>query len=73
MSGAQKYYPLSFLLVFDFAATCMPPEKSKKVVIEMKPSKPGVWDCQSTRPATKVYTEPCPAYEVGVHAHASCF
>ena len=49
----------------------MSPDKVKKREIEMKPNQ--AYETVSlpcpSKSATKVHTEPCPAYEVVVHSH----
>ena len=62
--GTMYQYFTSSLLV-------MSPDKVKKREIEMKPNLAyeTVGLPSSSRSATQVHTEPCPAYEVVVQAH----
>ena len=59
-----QYFTSSSLLI-------MSPDKVKKREIEMKPNLAyrTVSLPTSSRPATQVHTEPCPAYENVVHSH----
>ena len=54
-----------------FILLLMSPDKVKKREIEMKPNQAyeTVILPSSSRSATQVHTEPCPAYEVVVHTH----